>query len=502
MSIYFPTRTRQVGRLGLRSWRVRVSIFLLALAAMSLSACLQEDASPDPFIGPSELGLSLTLSASPDVLELDGASQSLLSVHARDGAGQAIPNVTLRLQIRFGGILQDVGALSARTVVTGQDGRALATYTAPIGGSVDGQAVVEILVTPVGNNYASALPRTLAIRLVPRGIVIPPQLFSAGFRFTPTTPIAFQDVLFQTDCLAQSDTNCVRDPGAQVVGATWDFGDGSDDTGLVVTHAYSAPGTYTVSLTLVDAFGRTVTAARSVQVLAGGTPNASFTRSPSTPNLGETVFFNASASSAPAGRTIVSFEWTFGDGGTASGVTASHTYTAVGSYTATLTITDSRGATGATTLGVIVSSSRPTASFIFSPTAPRVNEPVFFDASASRAGVVGRTIVSYAWVFGDGSTGTGRTTTHEYSFASTFTVSLTVTDSVGETNTSTGSVTIGGAGARPSARFTVSPNPTTIDLFTTVDASTSTASPGAPIIRYDWDFGETGARFQCPGDAG
>ena len=477
--------------------RARVALFVVALAAVTLSAC-QKDASPDPFIGPSELALSIALSASPDVLPLDGASQSVVFILARDASGQAVANVTLRLQISFGGVLQDIGQLSARTLVTGQDGRAVVTYTAPLAVSgVDSGAQVEILVTPVGDNYASAVPRTLAIRLVPSGVVIPPQTVSAGFRFTPSSPAEFQEILFETTCLSGGDTNCTR--GA--VTYAWDFGDGTTGTGATVTHAYASPSTHTVTLTVADAFARTATAARSVTVVTGGTPTASFTVSPVSPNLGDTVFFNASASTAPSGRSIVSYDWTFGDGGAATGTTVSHVFGVAATYSVTLTVTDDRGATGSTTSMVVVTTSLPIASFVFSPTAPSTSTPVFFDASASRATVAGRTLVSYDWVFGDGSTGTGVRVDHGFDFASTFRVTLTVTDSVGEKATTTASVAVGSTGGAPTASFTVSPSPSTVGLNTTVDASASRPSPGATIERYDWDFGETGARFQCPGDS-
>ena len=477
------------------STRARVALFVVALAAVTLAGC-QKDASPDAFIGPSELALSLALSASPDVLPLDGASQSLVSILVRDGSGQVVANVTLRLQISIGGVLQDLGLLSARTLVTGQDGRAVATYTAPLAVSgVDSGAQVEILVTPVGDNYASALPRTLAIRLVPRGIVIPPPTLSAGFRFTPSSPAEFQEILFETNCLSEFDTNCVR--GAV---PSWDFGDGTTGSGATVTHAYSTPSTFTVSVTVTDAFGRSATKSRVVIVGIGGTPTASFSVSPVTPNLGDTVFFNASASTAPPGRSIVSYDWSFGDGETASGATVSHAFGVEATYTVTLT--DDRGKTGSTTRIVIVTTGLPSASFVFSPSAPSVRAPVFFDASESRATVPGRTLVSYDWNFGDGSTATGVTLDHIFEVASTYIVTLTVTDSVGETATTTDSVSVGGSGGSPTASFTVSPSPATLGTATIVDAAASTPSSGATITSYLWNIGDSTGTSTCPAAAG
>ena len=66
------------------------------------------------------------------------------------------------------------------------------------------------------------------------------------------------------------------------------------------------------------------------------------------------VAFDGSASSDPDG-SIASYAWTFGDGGSATGPTTSHTYQSAGTYTARLTVTDNQGATGTTTLAITVS---------------------------------------------------------------------------------------------------------------------------------------------------
>jgi PKD repeat protein len=88
-------------------------------------------------------------------------------------------------------------------------------------------------------------------------------------------------------------------------------------------------------------------------------PVASFTAAPASGNAPLAVSFNASASSDPDGN-IVSYTWSFGDGATSTGVTASHTYTAAGNYTATLSVKDNAGATAVATKTIVVTAPPPT----------------------------------------------------------------------------------------------------------------------------------------------
>lgn len=74
-------------------------------------------------------------------------------------------------------------------------------------------------------------------------------------------------------------------------------------------------------------------------------PSVGFDFSPQTPSAGTEVTFTAEATDPDPNGTVESFDWKFGDGGTASGPTTTHTYEEPGSYEVTVTVTDNRGAT-------------------------------------------------------------------------------------------------------------------------------------------------------------
>lgn len=110
---------------------------------------------------------------------------------------------------------------------------------------------------------------------------------------------------------------------------------------------------HTYTLTVTDPDGNTISRVGNRVVIAGGGTNQPPTAAFSAGVNGLTVNVNGSASTDPDG-SIASYAWTFGDGGTATGVTAAHTYAAAGTYTVTLTVTDNQGATNSTSTSVTV----------------------------------------------------------------------------------------------------------------------------------------------------
>ena len=311
------------------------------LVAVTLAGCnLKKQEAPD-LAGPSEFATSVVVSITPDILTQDGASQSVITITAHDANGQPLRNLPVRVEIRVNGTVEDFGSLSARTVVTGSDGRATLVYTAPPSPSpaVDNFTVVEIVATPIGSDFNNSQTRSASVRLVPPGIVIPPDGLRPAFTFTPTSPTDHQPVLFDAS-LSQSPVN------NPIVSYSWNFGDGDTASGKTVTHEFDDAGTFVVRLTVTDGFGRTASTSQTISVDAGNSPTAAFVFSPTNPIPGTTVFFNALASRAAPGRRIVSYAWDFGDGGTGTGAQTSHLYPVLGTFTVTLVVTDDAGRIG------------------------------------------------------------------------------------------------------------------------------------------------------------
>ena len=87
-------------------------------------------------------------------------------------------------------------------------------------------------------------------------------------------------------------------------------------------------------------------------------PIASFTYSPESPLVGAEITFDATSSNDPDGE-IISYEWDFGDKTSGTGEVALHSYSSVGDYTVTLTVTDDEGAKGYKSLTITASEIPP-----------------------------------------------------------------------------------------------------------------------------------------------
>jgi chitodextrinase len=137
----------------------------------------------------------------------------------------------------------------------------------------------------------------------------------------------------------------------------WDFGDGGiPRTGADTSYAYGAAGTYTVTLTVTDDDGDVDTA--ELDVTVGDPPNDPPTAVATASCSGATCSFSGAGSSDPDG-TIAGYLWDFGDGATATGVTVTRTFTASGTYTVELIVTDDDGDEAVTSVDVTVTVTGP-----------------------------------------------------------------------------------------------------------------------------------------------
>jgi PKD repeat protein len=238
----------------------------------------------------------------------------------------------------------------------------------------------------------------------------------ANFSYSPSYPIANEVVTF--------NASASEPDGGTIVEYFWDFGDGTNDTGVIVTHTYASFGTFIVNLTVTDSEGLSNSLTREVNVR--DYPSASFVYSPDAPLIGEIITFDASGSE-PNGGEIISYSWNFGDDSTASGMIVNHTYSEYGIYNVTLTVVDSEGLSDVYTISIRILIV-PTANFTYSPKYPIINQTVTFNASSSFD--PDGTIISYIWDFGDGNITTtdNPIITHVYKDANTYEVTLTVID--------------------------------------------------------------------------
>jgi len=180
-------------------------------------------------------------------------------------------------------------------------------------------------------------------------------------------------------------------------------------------------------------------------------PVADFSWMPAEPYEHSNVIFTANASD-PDGGDIVSYEWDFGDGGTATGETATYVFGDEGDYAVTLTVTDDEGVSASVikTVGVSALSGLlpPVAIFTVSNKTPTTNQSVMFDASESYD--PDGTIVAYRWDFdGDDSwdeEGEYVKLSHVYDAEGSYTAKLEVEDNDELISWATEEIVVGGVG--------------------------------------------------------
>ncbi|MGZ4030270.1 MAG: PKD domain-containing protein [Bacteroidia bacterium] len=279
-----------------------------------------------------------------------------------------------------------------------------------------------------------------------------------------------------TVCVGQqitfTDSSVISGGAPPISSWAWDFADGNSQntTATSVSHVYTSAGNYPVSVITADSNGCTNSKVKTITVIAP--PNASFVAAPisaCTAPLSVT-FTNTSTSSGP-----VTYSWDFGNGSTSTLQNPSTTYTAAGSYSVTLIVSQS-GCADTIVVPNQINIQNINVSFVATPSLSCVGQAISFtDASVPAA-------TGSNWDFGDGNTGTGSYPVHTYTAAGTYTVSLNSSDANSCSGSATGIVKVD-----PSAviSFTASPL-TSCSVPVTVTFTNGTTGAGS----YTWDFGD------------
>jgi len=283
------------------------------------------------------------------------------------------------------------------------------------------------------------------------------------------------------------DASGSSDPDGTIVEYNWSFGDGQQGVGETVNYTYIDPGSYTVVLSLTDDSDGVSSATRVITVDApplpvNEAPSASISASATSGPAPLAVSFDGSRSSDPDG-TIVKYGWNFGDGGTATGRSVTHTF-GVGVYLVTLTVTDDSGATAKASRTISAANQVPTARISATPASGAAPLLVAFDGTASSD--PDGSIASYSWNFGDGGTATGGTTLHTFK-SGTYTVTLTVKDNYGATAQTTKTITA--TNQAPTAVIADDVTSGTAPLAVVFDGNSS-SDPDGSIANYTWNFGD------------
>jgi len=262
----------------------------------------------------------------------------------------------------------------------------------------------------------------------------------------------------------------------------WNFGSGTGSIQPNPSHTYPSNGTYTATLTVIDANGCLATTTQTVVVSGCGSApcQASFFAFPDTTNPCTYFFSN---NSTPAGG--LSYSWDFGDGNTSANGNPTHIYANNGNYQVTLIVSNSSGCVDSInrTVSVLGCNTVSTcqANFIATPSMSNPCTYQFRDLSSASASIVNR-----QWDFGDGGTSNLPVPTHTYTSSGSFTASLIITTQTGCRDTAFQTIVVTACGPNCRANFSAVVNMTDPCTYVFTDRSTSSTL----IASRQWDFGD------------
>lgn len=244
-------------------------------------------------------------------------------------------------------------------------------------------------------------------------------------------------VVPQAQCIVGNNFNFVSKANVSagtIISQIWNFGDGSSSAGLNVFHSYALPGSYLVKLIITTNMGITDTASNLIIVYPQ--PVANFITPAEQWLAGNSFNFQSNASLS---NGILNNFWDLGDGNTESGINITHSYLRAGAFPVTLIAISNVGCRDSIQKDIVVNI-QSSASIFVTPNAHCLKDNLF--SFKSDAQVNNGLIISNAWDFGDGSTGSGFNVIHSYRAPGTYYVKLVITTNIGLKDSVVHSITV------------------------------------------------------------
>lgn len=286
------------------------------------------------------------------------------------------------------------------------------------------------------------------------------------------------------------DSTSSYDPNNKKIAVEWDFGDGVTSDRPVVKHTYQKAGTYTVTLKVTNDTGVTCDTAVTTQTVKVNTPPRAVFSSRDMACLGQSVTFDArgTTTSDPAKTT---YAWDFGDGTQGKGIQVTKEYKKVGEYQVWLTVNDGQNtacSTDSISKKVKIGAAPIADAGQDIELSYLEKEPlkVSFDASDSMS--PSGDPLTYAWDFGDGTTGVGEKVTHVYGKPGNYVAKVTVDDG-SSCGTDMASVKVGMRIVSVVVAHAGDDMAACLTDRIAFDGSASTSSSGRSLA-YRWDFGD------------
>ncbi len=236
--------------------------------------------------------------------------------------------------------------------------------------------------------------------------------------------------------------------------------------------------TYSFRVTASNSTGESGVSNTASVTLPGGTVTAAFSVSPSSGVAGVTRFSFTDQSTG----SVVSRNWSFGDGSSSGSTNPTHIYNSPGTYSVTLTVYNGGSQQSSASHAVTVTSSGPALSAAFDLSSSSITEGQSIQFTDRSTG----SPTSWLWTFGDGWTSTTQHPSHRFDSAGVFTVTLTVKNTQGQSTTSRNiSVSSSPAVDPVNADFTLSTSTPGVNELVSFEDRSS----GNPTS-WRWSFGD------------